>query len=305
MAPFLLEMVSVTPPSECRSLRGIATVLRGWYPPRAMSTTDRPYAGPVRESEYDMFADIYTIWTDSAASATANLPFYVETYLAADGPVVELGVGDGRIAVEAARRGCTVIGVDQSSAMLTRCRERADRAGVLGRLTLIQADFRDFKLPEPAGLIVLPYHSIGHLPTRAGKADAMRHIFGRLRPGGRFIFDDFFMTPDLGAHMREVQLRATYQSASGTDRLLWVTSLIDEPSQSISVVTWEDQLDEAGVLQRRQYRRLSLSWLEPDQARALLDENGFAVEAFLGDFQGTPFDATLALEQVWIARIPG
>jgi SAM-dependent methyltransferase len=270
-----------------------------------MPTSDRPQAGPVPESEYDTFADIYAVWAGSAVSATANLPFYVEAYLAADGPVVELGVGDGRIAVEAARRGCTVIGVDQSPAMLTRCRERADRAGVLDRLILIQADFRDFDLPEPAGLIVLPYHSIGHLATRAGKADAMRHIFRRLRPGGRFIFDDFFMTPALGTQMRAVQLRATYQSPSGADRLLWVTSLIDEPSQSIAVVTWEDQLDEAGVLQRRQYRRLSLSWLEPDQARALLDGNGFTVEACLGDFQGTPFDATLALEQVWIARTPG
>ncbi len=270
-----------------------------------MLSPDRPGAGPVPASEYDSFADIYSIWTDSADAAAANLPFYVEAYLAADGPVVELGVGDGRIAVEAAGRGCAVIGVDRSAAMLAHCRERADRAGVLDHVTLIQADFRDFDLPQPAGLIVLPYHTIGHLATRAGKRDALRHIVSRLRPGGRFIFDDFFMTPALSAHMREVQLRAAYQSASGADRLLWVTSLIDEPSQSISVVTWEDQLDDAGVLERRRYRRLSLSWLRPDQARALLDETGFTVEAYLGDFQGTPFDPTSALEQVWIARTPG
>ena len=270
-----------------------------------MSSPDRPCANPVPESEYDTFADIYPIWTDSAASATANLPFYVDEYLAADGPVVELGVGDGRIAVEAAGRWYTVIGVDRSSAMLACCRERADRAGVLDHLTLIQADFRDFDLQEPAGLIVLPYHSIGHLATRARKSDAMRHIFSHLRPGGRFIFDDFFMTPALMTHMRAVQLRAAYQSPPGADRLLWVTSLIDEPSQSISVVTWEDQLDDAGVLEQRRYRRLSLTWLVPDQARALLDETGFTVEVCLGDFHGTPFETTSAREQVWIASTPG
>jgi SAM-dependent methyltransferase len=276
-----------------------------------MSLPNRPNRDQVpeseseSESEYDTFADIYPIWTASAASATANLPFYVEEYLAADGPVVELGVGDGRIAVEAARRGCTVIGVDRSSAMLAQCRERAERAGVLSHLTLIQADFRDFDLQEPAGLIVLPYHSIGHLVTRAGKSDVMRHIFNYLRPGGRFIFDDFFMTPALIANMREVQLRAAYQSPSGADRLLWVTSLIDELSQLISVVTWEDILNETGVMEQRRYRRLSLSWLELDQARALLEETGFTVEACLGDFQGTPFETTSALEQVWIASTPG
>ena len=270
-----------------------------------MSSLDRPCADPVPEAEYDTFADIYSTWTASAGSATANRPFYVETYLAADGPVVELGVGDGRIAVEAALHGCPVIGVDQSTAMLARCRERADRAGVRDHLTLIQADFRDFDLEEPAGLIALPYHSIGHLATLANKRDALRHILSHLRPGGRFVFDDFFMTPVLMTHMRGVQLRATCQNTSGGDQLLWVTSLVDEPSQSISVVTWEDHVDQAGVLEQRRYRRLSLSWLEPDQARALLDETGFTVEVCLGDFQGTPFDTMTALEQVWIARRPG
>ena len=269
-----------------------------------MSPTDRLSSVPAFESEYDSFADIYPVWTDSAPSARANLPFYIDAYLAADGPVVELGVGDGRIAVEAAGRGCAVTGVDRSSTMLDRCRARADRAGVLDRLTLIQADFGDFDLEQPAGLMVLPYHSIGHVAALTRKRDVLRHIFSRLRPGGRFIFDDFFMTPALKVHMREVQLRAVYQSAAGADCLLWVTSLIDDPTQSISVVTWEDRLDGAGVLEQRQYRRLSLSWLEPDQARALLEETGFTIESCFGDFQGTPFDATSALDQIWIARKP-
>ena len=241
-----------------------------------------------RLPEYDRFADIYTVWTDSAASTRANRPFYVEAYLAAEGPVVELGIGDGRIAVEAAVRGCKVIGVDHSAAMLDRCRDRARRAGVLDRLTLIQADFRDFELHRPAGLIALPYHSIGHLTTSDQKHDAVRHIFRRLRPGGMFVFDDFLMTPTLMGHMREVQLRAAYPSASGMDRLLWVTSLIDESTQSISVVTWEDELDAEGMLAQRQYRRLSLSWIEPAQARTLLTDAGFAVEACFGDFQRFP-----------------
>jgi len=269
-----------------------------------MSSLDRSSPDPAPAPEYDSFAEIYSIWTDSAVAASANLPFYVDAYLAADGPVVELGVGDGRIAVEAANRGGVLTGVDQSSVMLERCRKRAGRAGVLDHLTLIKADFRDFDLPKPAGLIVLPYHSIGHLATLARKGEALRHIFSRLRPGGHFVFDDFFMTPALMAHMRKVQLRATYQSASGLDRLLWVTSLLDEPTQTISVVTWEDQLDGVGVLEQRRYRRLSLSWLEPGQAQALLEETGFTVEACLGDFQRTPFDPTSALEQVWIARKP-
>ena len=255
-------------------------------------------------SEYDRFADIYSVWTDTAASTRANLAFYLDAYLAADGPVVELGVGDGRIAVAAAARGCPVVGVDLSSAMLDRCRERAGQAGVLDRVTLIQADFRHFALERPAALIALPYHSIGHLVRLEDKRDAIRHVFSQLRPGGRFVFDDFLMTPPLLAQTRQVQLRAAYRSVAGADVLLWVTSLVQEASQTMQVVTWEDELDAEGVLARRRYRRLSLSWLEPAQARDLLEEAGFSIEACFGDFERTPFAIPGAHEQVWIARKP-
>lgn len=255
-------------------------------------------------SDYDRFADIYQVWTDTAASTEANLTFYVDAYVNAVGPVVELGVGDGRIAVAAASRGRSVIGVDLSVAMLERCRQRAAAAGVLDRLTLLNADFRHFQLEQPAGLIALPYHSLGHLMTLDDKRLAFARVFAQLAPGGRFVFDDFLMTPQLMDHMRQTQLRAEYQSAAGADTLLWVTSLVDEASQSIRVVTWEDELDPAGTVARRQYRRLSLSWLEPPQARALLTGAGFVIESCLGDFAGTPLADGTAREQIWIARRP-
>lgn len=252
--------------------------------------------------EYERFADIYSVWTATAGSTGANLPFYVDAYLAADGPVVELGIGDGRIAVEAARRGCPMVGVDLSPAMLRLCRERAAAAGVLDRLTLLQADFRDFVLEEPAALIALPYHSLGHLTTLDEKRDALRQVHAQLRPGGRFVFDDFYMTPDQLDRMRRVQLRAEYVSPEGHDTLLWVTSLADEAAQTLRVVTWEDRLDVDGALAHRRYRRLSLSWITPAQAAALLAETGFTVEACYGRFDRTPFDAATAEEQIWLAR---
>lgn len=255
-------------------------------------------------SEYDRFADIYQVWTDTAASTQANLTFYVDAYLNASGPVVELGVGDGRIAVAAASRGRAVTGVDLSTAMLERCRARAQAAGVLGRLTLLNADFRTFHLDQPADLIALPYHSLGHLVALDDKRQALAQVYAQLRPGGRFIFDDFLMTPALVGHMRQVQLRAEYPLPTGAEALLWVTSLVDEAAQTIRVVTWEDELDREGALARRRYRRLRLSWLEPAQARALLTEAGFVIDDCFGDFDGTPFADATAREQIWVARKP-
>jgi SAM-dependent methyltransferase len=254
--------------------------------------------------EYDSFADIYAVWTDTAGSTRPNLPFYLDAYANADGPVVELGIGDGRIAVQAATRGRDVIGVDLSRAMLDLCRRRAENAGVLERLTLIHADFRNFELRTPAALVALPYHSIGHLLNLADKRSAIAHVYSQLAPGGRFVFDDFVMTPELMAHMRSVQLRAEYRTADGKEALLWVTSIVNEPAQSIRVVTWEDELDARGVVRERRYRRLSLSWLTPSQAKELLVSAGFIVEACYGDFNRTPFSQATAQEQVWVARRP-
>ncbi|MEP7116098.1 MAG: class I SAM-dependent methyltransferase, partial [Acidobacteriota bacterium] len=199
-------------------------------------------------------------------------------------------------------RGRAMVGVDLSPAMLELCRARAERAGVRDRLTLIEADFRTFVAPEPAALIALPYHSLGHLTTLDAKNAALRHIHGQLRPGGRFVFDDFAMTPERIERMRRVQLRAEYTSPEGHDTLLWVTSLVDEAAQSIRVVTWEDTLDADGVMIRRRHRTLSLSWMTPGQAADELQDAGFVLEACYGDFEGATFDPASAQEQIWIAR---
>jgi len=110
------------------------------------------------------------------------------------------------------------------------------------------------------------------------------------------------MTPERLERMRQVQLRAEYVSPGGRDTLLWVTSLIDEPAQTMRVVTWEDELDADGVMIRRRYRTLSLSWMTPAQAAGLLADAGFTVEACFGSFDRTAFDAATADEQIWIGR---
>ena len=266
------------------------------------SPTQPPAAGSA--AQYDSFADIYGIWTETAPGIETNRRFYVDACLAAGGPVVELGVGDGRIAVAAAARGCRVIGVDASPVMLRRCRERAERAGVGDRIELLEADFRTFRIGEPAALVTLPYHSIGHLTSMQAKRQGVHHVFSQLRPGGRFIFDDFVMTPDALARMRQVQLRAAYRSAAGTDILLWVTSRVNEKARLMTVITWEDHFRADTRPEWRRYRRLELSWLDPDHARMLLLETGFTIDACLGDFDGTPFSSDNAAEQIWIARKP-
>ena len=78
-------------------------------------------------SSYDAIAALYDPWS---RSVTEDVDFYVAEARKAGGPVVELGVGTGRIAVPTARAGIPLIGVDSSQRMLDICRARAEEAGV-------------------------------------------------------------------------------------------------------------------------------------------------------------------------------
>jgi ubiquinone/menaquinone biosynthesis C-methylase UbiE len=113
----------------------------------------------------EAFAVRYDEW---AAEMTADVDFYVGLALEAGGPLVELAVGSGRVAIPVAQAtGLTVMGLDSSPAMLEQARVRATEAGV--ELDLRQGDMRDLALDEPAALIYCPFRALLHLPTWADR----------------------------------------------------------------------------------------------------------------------------------------
>src|SRR5215510_14177471 len=143
----------------------------------------------------EQFAVDYDRW---AAHMTEDVPFYVELALEADGPVVELAVGTGRVAVPVARAlGRPVIGTDSSPAMLALAQEHAAEAGV--ELDLREADMRAFELDEPASLVYAPFRSLLHLPTWRDRRLVFERVAAALRPGGRFAWNAFVFDPFLAA----------------------------------------------------------------------------------------------------------
>ena len=254
---------------------------------------------------YDDWAPLYDVWTETAPITKRNLPFYVERLVAARGPAVELGVGNGRIAIQAARLGADVIGVDSSSVMLSLCRQRARDAGVGAKVTLLKADFRDFQLAEPADLVVVPFHSIGHMLTLDDKRACLAHVFAQLRPGGRLVFDHFVFDEE---HARRTdglsRLRAEYVDPdTARDSLLWVTVRFDFREQRMRILAVSEEVDPFGQAGSRRVRRMEFSWVTPDQVTTLLGETGFEIEAHWGCFDETPFAAD-SREQIYAARKP-
>src|SRR5204862_5040256 len=144
---------------------------------------------PETMSEYDPIAGLYDPWSTSVIE---DISFYVDEALqAAARPVVELGVGTGRIAIPTALAGVHVIGVDSSAGMLEVCAARAREAGAADRLDLRQGDLRRPPVDERILLVTCPFRAFLHLPTDADRLAALRAARTLLVDGGRLVFDVF------------------------------------------------------------------------------------------------------------------
>jgi len=217
-------------------------------------------------SPYDAIARLYDPWS---ASVTEDIGFYVEEALAADGPVVELACGTGRISVPLAKAGIRVIGVDASARMLEVAREYAAAEGV--ELDLRLGDLREPPVTERVPLVLIPFRSLLHMTTEVARLRALRAAREVLLPGGRLVFDVFAPNAEdvEGTHGRWLE-----REPGIFERADW-----DEGERTLTLSVRRN--DEASTM--------LLAWLSPAEWRLLLDRAGFDVEAQWGWFDRRPY----------------
>jgi SAM-dependent methyltransferase len=229
-------------------------------------------------SAYDAFAPIYNDW---AADMTADIPFYVELAREARGPVVELGVGNGRVAIPVAQTiGEPLLGIDDSPAMLELARVRAAEAGV--ELELREEDMRELSLDDnAAALIYCPARALLHLPTWQDKRRVFERVAAALQPGGRFAWNVFVFNPHVAARMD-----GKWEENAGI-------------KNRVTHVPTDNRVD----MELASGDKISLWWATRSEWEGLIEVAGLEVEALYGGFQREPFDET-SNEFVWVARKP-
>ena len=225
-------------------------------------------------SWYESFARRYDEW---AASMTEDVAFYIELARQADGPLVELAVGNGRVAIPVAQAtGRRVIGIDLSPAMLAQARSRA--ADAAADLELHEGDLRDFALEEPAALIYCPFRSLLHLPTWADRRRTFERVAAALRPDGRFAWNafafDHHIAVGLDGKPAADPVPHTVHYAVGDNR---IDLVLDDGATS------------------------SLWWATKNEWLGLIDVAGLEVEALYGGFAHEPF-ADDSREYVFVTR---
>lgn len=123
--------------------------------------------------------------------ARGEVARYASLLPEAGGPVLVLGVADGRFAEALVRRGVPVTGVDPSPRMLARAEET--RSGLppelQGRLQLLRADLRSLRLTERFAAVLAPRDAVALVATRGDLESLFRTAREHLAPGASFAFD--------------------------------------------------------------------------------------------------------------------
>ena len=254
---------------------------------RPTTTAERPAPGEGWQG-WDDYADFYD-WENAQTLDRRDVRFWQEMAARADGPVLELGCGTGRIAIPVARRGARVIAVDRSGEMLKRAVNRSRRARVTGRVSWLRGDIRalPFRKSLRFDLVMPPYGIVQSLVTESDLIATLESVHGVLARGGVFGID---MVPDLPVwkeYRNKVRFRGTRRGSRSTITL--VESVRQDRARRLTIF---DQ--EFSERQGRQHhaRRFSLVFrtLTVPEMTARLERAGFRIRAVLGDYDGEPWD---------------
>lgn len=220
----------------------------------------------------DAFADVYDDWYADISDVAATVSCLHA--LAGTGPVLELGVGTGRLALPLAAAGVEVHGIDASEAMLDRLRAKPGSQAITLTAGDMAADL-------PAGLftlVVCAYNTFFNLGSAEAQATCFAAVSKSLAPGGRFALEVFVPDepPRSGTSVGVRELT--------TDRVVLSVAQYDAAAQDAHGQFVE--LTEAGGVRLRPW---AIHWSTPAQLDAMAAGAGFTLESRSGGWSGEPF----------------
>jgi ubiquinone/menaquinone biosynthesis C-methylase UbiE len=244
---------------------------------------------------WDEYAPFYD-WENAQTLGRRDVPFWRRVAARADGPVLELGCGTGRVSRPLARAGVNVIGIDRSAPMLDRARRQILRSAnpqIRQSLRLVRGDIR--ALPFEAGafpMVLAPYGILQSLIRPRDLTATLLSVARVLAAGGTFGID---LVPDV-PKWREYQNRVQLRGRAGGAQLTLIESVRQDPKRHLT--TFEQRYVERRGADTREHRfDLTFRTLSVRQMTGQLERAGFQVDSVLGDYRGRPWDDRA---DVWI-----
>jgi SAM-dependent methyltransferase len=217
-----------------------------------------------------------------------GLEYYLDLARQADGPVLDLACGTGRVLIPCAQAGMEIEGVDLYAPMLERLRHKAQALGFEPRLH--QSDMRAFQIGRQFALIMIPFNSFVHNLTAASQIETLRCCREHLLPGGLLAFDGFFpgleylSQPD---NVRVLELEIAHPR-TGMPVRLYDTRSFDRVAQIMRSVNEFEELDAQGRVTATHRTETSIRWIFKAEMELLLQLAGFARWEIYGGFDRRP-----------------
>jgi SAM-dependent methyltransferase len=227
---------------------------------------------------YERIAELYDWEHDRYGE---DLDFYRALAKRTGGPILELGCGTGRVLADLAAEGHHCIGVDASSTMLARARERLSGRSL--DADLIEAPMQAFSSPRPARLAIIALDSFGHLLTQDDQLRALTTVRSALTDGGLLVID----LSNGNNHGEPRDELSHHITAGGTDGetliTKWVSRATDPSEQIDDLIYWYDVAGAGGVV-RRTTVQFELRYFTRFELTLLLERAGFTVETLYGSY---------------------
>ncbi len=258
-------------------------------------------------SEYDRTdAGLYDSFSTGLDGDEA---FYVEEAARAEGPVLEIACGTGRIMIPIAESGVSIVGLDRAPAMLDVARRKSTALpdDTRRRIQIVEGDMRMFSLEQRFPLAIIPYRAFLHMMTPDDQRRALTRIREHLTDGGRLVFNVFDPSIELiAAYMRPLGSSLSHMGSFShpeTGRRVMVsgTRRYDPLEQTLEEHRFFEEVDDEGRVLSKTTTPVYLRYVHRFEMQHLLELCGYEVEALYGDFGRGPFRH--GNEQVWVARI--
>lgn len=241
----------------------------------------------------DQHADLPELFDLDYGGFADDLAFYESLAERGDAPVLELGVGTGRVAIPLARAGFEVWGIDTSEAVLAHARCKAGPE-LAERLHLQPGDMRDFNLGRTFELIFAGLGAFHHLLTPDDQSACLRSVQRHLAPGGLFVCDlrpllQSDWEPGASVPLSHDWTRVLPSTGETVVKLRSVRT--DGAKQTQHETHFYDRIAADGTL-RRVAVEVDLRFTTRYEMEGLLRTAGLEIDQTYGDFDLSPYDET-------------
>jgi SAM-dependent methyltransferase len=232
-----------------------------------------PYAeiAPYYDWEHDEFRD--------------DIEFYLNAIR--DGPVLEVGVGTGRIALPLARAGHEVWGVDPSEAMMARAR---DRLAGIPRVHLRLGSVDQLDQAPRFGTTLLPLNTLWHAADLDDQIEMLQAVHRRMTTNG-LLFVDLSNPLSMADRQSRGELRQRFRRSVDGCTITSYSSVWDDEADQVLTLALTYEESRAGVPVQRSFAELELRYLYRFELDAALRLAHFAVLQVYGSYDLQPYSS--------------